>query len=137
MIFIDEVPLDRFLETHAPDSEALGLVPTWLDWMADDREQAIAWERMTPPATGRLRVPVLTCPDDLDFSCSLIVADLEAMPGRICWHRMGLDQSDTSDPSRVGEEVFWFEGVSELSFPRAEYEECVKAFQKANRAQPK
>jgi len=130
MIFIDGVPFGELLEKYAPDIGAAGLVPTWLGWMIEEREQAVAWERMVPPAAGKVRVPVLMCPDDLDFSCSLVIVDLEAEPGRILWSRTGLDATQSDDPAQVGDRVNWFEGMPALSFRRDDYEACVKAFQK-------
>jgi hypothetical protein len=129
MIFVDGAPLCELLEKVAPDLQPAGLVPAWLGWMTDDREQAVAWERMVPPISGKVRVPILVCPDDLDFSCSLVIADLEAVPDRILWSRIGLDATKSSDPAQVGEEVRWFEGMPVLAFKRDEYEACVKAFQ--------
>ena len=129
MIFIDDVPLGELLERIAPDIHPAGLVPAWLGWMIEDREQEVTWERMVPPAQGKARVPVLVCPDDLDFSCSLVVADLEAQPDRVLWLRMGLDATESNDPACVGEQVHWFEGMPALTFRREDYEACVKAFQ--------
>ena len=134
MIFIDEVPLSELLEKLEPDSEAAGLVPAWLDWMVDEREQAAVWERMMPPARGTVAVPVLVCPDDLDFSCSVVIADVEAEPDQIRWCRLGLDATGSDDPDRVGERVHWFEGVPAFVFKRDDYEACVKAFQDATRS---
>ena len=129
MIFIDDVPLGELLERIAPGIEPAGLVPAWLGWMIDDREQAVVWQRMVPPAQGKARVPILICPDDLDFSCSLVIADLEAEPDRVLWLRMGLDATQSDDLTRVGEEVDWFEETPVLAFKREDYEACVKAFQ--------
>jgi hypothetical protein len=134
MIFIDDVPLSELLERLEPDIEAAGLVPAWLDWMLDDREQAVVWERMMPPAAGSVAMPILICPDDLDFSCSVVIADLEAETDRIRWCRLGFDASGSEDPERVGEQVNWFEGVSAFTFKREDYAACVKAFQDATRA---
>ena len=129
MILIDDVPLGELLERFAPDIQSADLVPAWLGWMIDDREQAVVWQRMVPLDQGKVRVPILICPDDLDFSCSLVVAELEAGPDRILWLRMGLDATESDEPARVGEKVHWFEEMPVLVFRREDYEACVKAFQ--------
>jgi len=129
MIFVDDVPLDELLAKLEPDSESVGLVPAWLPWLVDEAEQAVVRERMMPPAVGNVAVPILVCPDDLDFSCSLVIADLEAQPDRILWRRMGFDSTDPTDPVRVGENVNWFGGMPVLTFCRNDYEDCVRAFQ--------
>jgi hypothetical protein len=128
MIFVDDVPLDELLAKLEPDSEPEGLVPAWLPWLVDEAEQAVVWERMMPQFVGNVAVPILVCPDDLDFSCSLVIADLEAQPDRILWRRMGFDSTQSTDPARVGEDVDWFGRMPVLTFRRNDYEECVRAF---------
>jgi hypothetical protein len=128
IIRVDGEPLDEFLENHSTGLELRGLIPAWLAWLTNDAEQAVVWERMIPPLLGRVRVPVLMCPDDLDFSCQLIIADLEVTPEVIVWHRIGSDISQSMEPRRVGEEVAWFESIPPLRFPRNDYEACVASF---------
>ena len=35
-------------------------------------------------------LPILSCPDDMDFSCVLIVADVMKENGKVFWKRMGI-----------------------------------------------
>lgn len=128
IIRVDGEPLDDFLGNLTTDEELRGLIPAWLYWLTNDTDQAVVWERMITPLSGRVRVPVLMCPDDLDFSCQLIIADLEATPEVIVWHRIGCDRTQSMEPGRVGEEVAWYESIPTLRFPRSDYETCVAAF---------
>lgn len=131
-IWIDGEPLDQFLEARVSGKNLDGLVPAWLEWMLDEKDQKVAQSRMLLPPEGKVRVPILMCPDDLDFSCSLVIADLEAVGDEVKWNRLGYDQTKSLVPDAIGTEVVWFDGVSPLRFKRAEYENCIQAFQHEN-----
>lgn len=62
------------------------LCPAWtkgLDWYGDVR---FVW-KLIEQETAVL--PVLLCPDDLDFSCIVIVAEVEKTKDFVCWKRIG------------------------------------------------
>jgi len=128
-ILIDGEPLDRLLDSFC--SGLLGLIPAWLDWMYDAAEQRVAHDRMRLPSDGHIIAPVLICPDDLDFSCTTVVAEVRATETFVEWTRLGLNRTESSDPEEIGGDVGWLEGVGPMRFPRAEYESCVDAFRNA------
>ena len=35
-------------------------------------------------------VPILSCPDDFDFTCTVIVAEVEKRDDKVIWHRIGI-----------------------------------------------
>lgn len=131
-IWVDGSPLHDLLARHVPELTPHDLVPTWLDWMINDAEQELVHSRMWPEVGSCTRVPILMCPDDLDFSCSLVIADVSATDEMVIWNRIGIDATRSGDPSSVGSEVEWFT-LLPLAFRRDEYLECVRAFSEANR----
>lgn len=131
MIWVDGEPFRQFFENQSTGHSILGLVPTWLNWMIDEREQEIVHARMIP-TIGSSRVPILMCPDDLDFSCSLVVADVLATEHEVHWNRIGYEKGQSIDPNDVGNDVRWIEEFTPLHFRRSDYETCVRAFLRQN-----
>jgi hypothetical protein len=68
------------------------------------------------------------CPDDCDFSCSLIVVEIENWGGSVKWNRMGIDKSVSLETEKVGTKVDWFYKFGELEFAAEEYSEMIEAF---------
>ncbi len=130
-IWIDDEPVNDYLDRLVPDIAAHDLVPTWLDWMIDDDEQEIVYSRMTPDAGSSSRVPILMCPDDLDFCCSVVIADVSSTEDAVVWRQVGLDTTQSNDPAQIGTEVSWFP-IPELRFKRDDYLKCVRAFERLN-----
>ena len=80
------------------------------------------------PRPGEIqRVPLLACPDDLDFSGTLVIAEVSSTEAEVVWERLGMDITHSLEPEEVGREVDWFE-IPALRFPRAQYLECVNSF---------
>ncbi len=102
--------------------------------MYDSREQEVVYERMRPIEGVSARVPILMCPDDLDFSCSLIIAEVMPVGDLVRWLRLGIDKTMTIDPKEVGKEVSWFEELHPMAFDRTDYEACVREFEKLHDA---
>jgi hypothetical protein len=92
VIFVVGRPLDQLVAGFFPaEARIAGLVPTLLNWLADERERQVVWERVLPPEGLLVACPVLMCPDDADSSCTLIVAEVETTRDQVPWHRLGLD----------------------------------------------
>lgn len=127
-ILVDGEPLDELLHRVCPDLDLSGLIPAWLDRMIDDSDQQVARDRMAPPAEGRLRVLLLICPDDLDFSCSTVIADVIASEAEVEWTCLGLDRTESHSSDDIGRDVEWFNEVGPMRFARSEYDACVAAF---------
>jgi hypothetical protein len=129
VILIDGSSLDSMLATHWPDRQFNGLVPTLLGWLNDDRERAIVWQRILPTDEVRSVAPILMCPDDLDFWCTIVVADITANSNTVRWHRLGVDRSSPEDlPDSIGSNVDWLDGIGNFEFDRLEYSEMLAEF---------
>ncbi|MFY7709169.1 hypothetical protein ACOSQB_00965, partial [Tenacibaculum sp. MEBiC07804] len=75
--------------------------------------------------------PILMCPDDCDFECSLIVAEIENSKTQIRWNRIGLDKSETYKiKENVGSDVEWFKGKYSFEFERDEYLKVISDFKR-------
>ena len=70
------------------------------------------------------------CPDDNDFSCTLIVAEIENCGKTIKWNRLGVDKTTEYNAEKVGSKVEWFEKINGLEFTKSEYEIMLTEFKK-------
>ena len=127
---IDEFWLDEKLEELYPENMYKGLYPTLLFWMETEQERKIVWNRILPKL-GEITVsPILMCPDDNDFSCTLIVAEIENCGKTIKWNRLGVDKTTEYNAEKVGSKVEWFEKINGLEFTKSEYEIMLTEFKK-------
>ena len=81
-IWADEVDDDYLKSIHT----FLGLCPAWskrLEWKGDIR---FVWKLIEMDSVV---LPLLLCPDDLDFSCIVIVAEVEKTKDYVYWHKIG------------------------------------------------
>jgi hypothetical protein len=132
VIVVDGVPLDVLVASaFSPEQNIEGLVPTLLDWLDNSNERAIVWKRAIPTSGTRAYFPVLMCPDDCDFSCTIVIAEVETLDSQVHWHRLGIDDSDARcvDPASVGSEVKWATGLGPFVFDRDDYANCLARFQ--------
>lgn len=127
ILFLDGIPLDFFLCEKFPKLNLEGLVPTFLNWM-DVSENEVIWKRCLPKQGEIVRVPILMCPDDLDFYCTIIIAETMADHDSIFWKRLGIDASKIKISESVGEKVKWFKNVGPFHFDREAYIECLEKF---------
>ena len=51
----------------------------------------------------KLNLPILSCPDDLDFSCIVIVADTEKTDDHVLWKRIGMVNHSAEDKEQAKE----------------------------------
>lgn len=129
VIAVDGVPLDQLLHTVFPNDDFEGLVPTLLGWMSFLEQRTIAWERFLPPVGSTAIAPLLICPDDLDFGCTDLVAEVIAESDVIRWNRLGEDRSlGIGKDEDLGTEVEWLSGIGPFDFSRTEYERCREGF---------
>ena len=124
---IDGFWLDEKLDEIYPGKNYKGLVPT-LKEMIIPREQELIWERILPAEGEKTICPILMCPDDCDFSCTILVAEIENWGDTILWNRIGLNIPISSTPDTVGIKVDWFQKIGGLEFERKEYDEMLEAF---------
>jgi len=127
---VDGVFLDEMLEALYPeaDEKYKGLIPTLLYALIYNDEKEIVWNRILPELHGRTVCPILMCPDDCDFSCIVIVAEIECLEDRIVWHRLGVDNTLGYPPEIIGSEVKWLELVPLYQFSKADYLMMIDVF---------
>ncbi|PJZ51371.1 hypothetical protein [Leptospira adleri] len=120
-----------FLNRKSDTKGWIGLVPTLLDWLSEEDGREIVWRRILPSVGESSVVPILMCPDDCDFFCSLVLVEIERTEEFVFWKRFGLDESDfnVSNLSPIGSKVNWISGMYEYKFPIGDYLEFLKRFQ--------
>ena len=128
MIFVDDIRLDRWLSSKLDDKNYLGLIPTWLGWLLNPKEQEYVWMTTKLCKTKTTIVPFLICPDDLDFSCTVVVCEVKYTDTSVRWGRVGIDR--TGYPTYIGSDIDWLANVPSLQFLRQQYEECLNAFRR-------
>ncbi|MFN0196902.1 MAG: hypothetical protein ACKVT0_09150 [Planctomycetaceae bacterium] len=125
IITVDGMPLDELLDTASPDSNLSGLVSSLLGWFHNDEDGDIPWQRILPEVGCTGYAPVLICPDDLDYSCSVVMVEVVAEPDLIRWDRLGFDATRNG---AVGSCIRWLSGLGPYRFSRADYQRCLAAF---------
>jgi len=70
------------------------------------------------------------CPDDCDFSCTTVVAEIKRTDDKVEWKRLGTNTSPTNKSvEKMGQEVSWFPGL-QFSFDTNDYLDCIERFKK-------
>ncbi|HEK18937.1 hypothetical protein [Mucilaginibacter sp.] len=127
-ITIDGEFLDEMLDRYYPDLHCKGLIPTLLFAIENDDERKIVWERINPKPNSKAICAILMCPDDRDFSCTLIVAEIENIGNSINWNRIGIDVTNNPDPNKVGTDVNWFLEINKHTFSKESYLRLIDDF---------
>ncbi len=125
---IDGFWLDEYLDKLYPNQFLKGTVPTLLFDLEGETENKIVWERILPQNSLSL-CPILMCPDDCDFYCTLIIAEIASYEDKISWLRLGLDHSKLDSPVDIGSRVDWFAKAAPFVFKREEYLSMLQAFE--------
>ena len=125
---IDGYWLDEKLDEIVPGKMYKGLIPTLLFAMEMDNEKEVVWNRIYPSVGQVVNCPILMCPDDCDFSCTLIIAEIENTGETVKWNRLGIDQTKEYEAEKVGSSVDWFESVDKLEFSNNEYQNMLTVF---------
>ncbi|MCC6369716.1 MAG: hypothetical protein IT236_01795 [Bacteroidia bacterium] len=125
---IDDIWLDQELDTHFTNSAYHGLIPTLSFWLETEEEKQIVWNRILPDVGETLICPVLMCPDDCDFSCTLIVAEIVNTGEQILWTRLGLNRTEDAAPDKVATKVEWFKGYKSFKFEMENYLQMLNDF---------
>ncbi|NLR95077.1 hypothetical protein [Flammeovirga agarivorans] len=127
---IDNYWLDEKLDELYPNKFYGGTIPTLLFGMEIPEEEKVVKKRILPEIDKTVICPILMCPDDLDFSCTLIVAEIQNCGTTIKWNRIGIDKTTESDPENVGSKVKWFQKMDKLEFDKHEYLKMLTDFEK-------
>lgn len=125
---VDGYWLDEKLEELYPGQMYRGLIPTLVFWMEREDEKAVVWKRILPDGEETAICPILMCPDDNDFSCTLIVAEVSNGGDVVRWKRLGLDMTRAWEAEKVGSTVEWFDKIPELVFSKQDYLTMLEAF---------
>ncbi len=90
-VFIDGFSLDIFLYKKTGENALKDLWPAWL-LLGNDPEGKYLWSLLD--GKSECNIPILLCPDDIDFSCMAVVAQTRYEPEFVIWERIGIvDQS--------------------------------------------
>ena len=126
IITVDGEPLDELLDAALPGSNLSGLVSSLLGWFHKDEDTIIPWQRILPEVGCTGYAPILICPDDLDYSCGVVMVEVVAEPDMIRWERFGFD---ATRGGAVGSCIRWIpEFGRSYCFSRSDYERCLTAF---------
>lgn len=125
---IDGYWLDEKLEELIPGNMYKGMIPTLLFAMEIDNEKEVVWRRIFPSKGTIVNCPVLMCPDDCDFSCTLIIAEIENRGDTVRWNKLGVDKTTEWEADKVGSSVEWFDCCEVLEFSIAEYQKMLEDF---------
>lgn len=130
-IIIDGQPLDVLLDKCMPDRLINGLIPTLLFRMERDVENEIVWDRVLPGLKHKVNCPILMCPDDLDFSCTIITAEVEYTGLTYIWKNFAFDKTKDvyQNPEWIGRNKEFITGGLSFEFEMREYNDFVQNFQ--------
>lgn len=123
---VDGMPLEVWLPRHNREAEH-HLVSAHSGLYCDD-DTYLVWDRIYSTAPGwETLVPLLVCPDDLDLTCTVIVAEQHADEHYVQWRRFGLlrDLITLQSPA-----VDWYASVPSLIFERSHFQSVLDAFRK-------
>lgn len=139
-IYIDDKRLDKLLAEEVCE-EYLGLIPSWLNYYDNSnptsiKEKQYVW-RQTQLSDKPVVLPILLCPDDFDFSCTVIVVEVICVEDKVIWRKIGIDTTpfdidETELPKYIGKKVDWFENIGPFEFSKAEYLLCISQFADTN-----
>lgn len=125
---IDDYWLDEKIDELYPGQNYKGLIPTLDFGLFNKKERQIVWDNIFPKKGEVIICPILMCPDDNDFSCTLIVVEIENYGDFVQWKRIGLDETRNRYEDRFGRTVQWFDKFSALNFEIKDYEETIGVF---------
>ncbi|NVJ60083.1 MAG: hypothetical protein HWE27_06830 [Gammaproteobacteria bacterium] len=120
MIFINGSSLDLILDSNYPEENLYGLVPS-ATWLWDESEKSLSIERLMNDLEASTFVPMLVCPDDADFSCTVLIIEVEIKGQRVNWKRMGIDVGEFN--KGVGVTVRWLEPNISFTFEKSKYDD--------------
>jgi len=130
-IEIDGYYLDEKLDELYPNNLYKGMIPTLLFAMEIKEERDVVWNRIKPATNSTSICPILMCPDDCDFSCTIIVVEIENKKDHTVWRKLGLNKIVPREAIEIGTEVEWFENIGPFQFSFNDYKKFLLDFKKA------
>ncbi len=125
--YVDNYWLDEELDKVYPGNQYKGLIPTLLYGLMD-KEEKIVWKTIFPDKGGISICPILMCPDDYDFSCTLIVAEVENYGSFIQWKQLGVDKQTKWFDDEIKYNINWFPDFQSLNFEFNDYQKMILDF---------
>lgn len=125
--FIDEINLIDYFKSSDSYESITGLIPNLLkDWMIFPEEEAIVWSKADLREREFTNVPILMCPDDLDFSCTIIIVEMKREKGIVYWNKFGFNQGE--DVQTMGRNVDWISSIPKFKFLEEDYFKMMSDF---------
>lgn len=124
---INGTAIEIWLPNQNPSSE-LDLISAH-EGLNDEQETALIWDRIFSTAPNwSCIVPLLVCPDDVDLSCTVIVAEQLSSEMSITWKRFGLllEPTTLESPS-----VDWYPDIRTVEFKRDNFMKVIEEFRSA------
>lgn len=90
-IFIDDTPLTEIISTKSGVSHYKDL---WCSWLI--KKNNIPWRQhgnyiwKLLETKQNCNLPILLCPDDMDFWCSIVVAKVNYLNDVVMWEKLGI-----------------------------------------------
>lgn len=124
-LLIDDVGIEKWLAEHLAD-EQVSFLGLSLIWLINDAEEALAKRRFTPGEDGSSTVvPLLVCSDDMDFGCTVLVAEQVVQGDSLSWIRFGWSLSEGLE---VGAQTRWISGSQPVEFALEDFHCALEDF---------
>ena len=108
VVLVNGEPLDELLAASQGVGSLQGLVTTLDENLVDHDDRRLAWQRILPDIGETSLAPVLVCPDDLDFDCITVMAEVCRTETEVTWSRLGIDRSEWGDEVGASVDRFLF-----------------------------
>lgn len=115
-LLVDGKPIDQIIYEYYQDDYYLGLIPMLSDWISMDEEAIFVRDLFYLDQELKI-LPILMCPDDCDFSCTIIVAEVKTYGDHIIWQRIGIDESKQNKLT----DIRWLDKVPPMKFNKENY----------------
>lgn len=131
VLAIDGIPLGSWIKgiiyNASGEDDTEGLVPAQ-GWLTDDEHAKYAWQ-LLPPASEECStiVPLLICPDDMDLSCTVVVAEQVIRDDTLIWERFGRAVGVING---IVTSVTWNTNGQRAEFSRQQFEQACAEFQR-------
>jgi hypothetical protein len=96
-IFIDNILLDKFLFKSTHNEMISALMPAWYAELDNKGEQEYIDECLSIEDEQGVTIPILLCPEDMDFWCIVIVAKIRYTDEHVIWDKVGIVKKDNWD----------------------------------------
>lgn len=127
---IDGILLEDIILSKVKEEIIPGLVPTLLNWLNNEDERKVVWDRAFPSIGEKSKLPILMCSEDIDLWCTLIIVEVTRDNDFVYWNKFGLENSDAQIAEEIAKSVEWFKEVNSMKFDLKQYEFVLNEFRK-------